>query len=236
MITCIVYSSQSNDLNVWRKIIHDEAAYLSEDKWNIQFQNTLNAFVACTEKLDYIDIICFEIKEKLAEQILESVRKNHHETKILLVADLSISPMRYLRPSIHPDSLLLRPYEISEMRKIFRELFLAYMQKEENSEGEERLVIENKSGKIFIPYNRILYIESREKKLFVRTAREEYGFYDTVEHLVQVLPNIFIRCHRGFIVNRQKIKKVFWAKNEMELESGERIPVSRTYRSEVRKL
>ena len=54
--------------------------------------------------------------------------------------------------------------------------------------------------------------------------------YETMEHLTERLPDYFVRCHRSFIVNRQRIRRVMLSKSLIELEQGIQLPLSRSYK------
>ena len=85
-------------------------------------------------------------------------------------------------------------------------------------------------------YSAICFFEARNKKIYLNTGAKEYGFYSTMEQLEQELSTSFIRCHRSFIVNVEKIEKVMFSKNLLFLTDGYEIPVSRTYKSVLRPL
>ena len=82
---------------------------------------------------------------------------------------------------------------------------------------------------------RILY-ESREKKLFCNTGDEEYPFYGTLDQLAEQLGEDFVRCHRSFLANRKKIERVYLSGNVIELKGNISLPLSRSYKPEVKKM
>ena len=100
----------------------------------------------------------------------------------------------------------------------------------------EVFVYETKEGITKIPYDRIYYFESSRKKIYIRLQSEEYSYYDTLEQLLEHLPEDFVRCHRSFIVNKKKVVRYTAAENLIRLEDGTEIPVSRSYRSDIRNL
>ena len=95
---------------------------------------------------------------------------------------------------------------------------------------EESLVIETREGRTYVPLAQIYYFEAREKRVYVRLKKQEMAFYETMEHLEERLPDYFVRCHRSFIVSRQRIRKVMLSKSLIELEQGMQIPLSRSYK------
>lgn len=66
--------------------------------------------------------------------------------------------------------------------------------------------------------------------MYLNTDTEEYAFYDTLDELTKRLSDGFIRCHRSFLVNKNKIEKVFLSQNRLVLEEDFEIPLSRSYK------
>ena len=78
----------------------------------------------------------------------------------------------------------------------------------------------------------ILYLESRIRILRLVTAEREYSFYDSLDHAQQELGESFLRCHRSFLVNIDRIRR--YSSSEIGLEGDVPIPVSRSYGKAVR--
>jgi len=89
-------------------------------------------------------------------------------------------------------------------------------------------------GKQYIPLNQIYYVEAREKKIFIRTKQEEYGFYDTIENMEKKLPENFLRCHRSYIVNMSKVTAVKVSQSLIEVQDNLQVPLSRSYKRAVK--
>ena len=66
--------------------------------------------------------------------------------------------------------------------------------------------------------------------MFLNTGDMEYPFYDTLDQLEERLAGRFLRCHRSYLVNRSKISKVYLSQNILTLDSGEELPLSRSYK------
>lgn len=236
MISCMVYDPKKEELESFKEILHREAAYQSADEWKMEFLEKTASLQAFLKRQDNTDIICLDITPAGILKILEKLRECYKETKLLLIADAAISPMAYLRPGIRPDALLLRPCDKPKIREVVQELLQVYMKQLRLPDTKESFAVEARGGKTLLSYEKILYFESREKKIYVRAARQEYGFYDTMEHLLEILPDHFVRCHRSYIVNKWKVKKVVLSQNYIEMTNAEMIPISRSYRTEVKNL
>ena len=62
----------------------------------------------------------------------------------------------------------------------------------------------------------------------------EYPFYDTLDQLEERLSEKFLRCHRSYLVNKMRISKVYLSRNTLVLDEGEEIPLSRSYKPQVK--
>lgn len=78
----------------------------------------------------------------------------------------------------------------------------------------------------------ILYLESRIRTLRLVTAEREYSFYDSLEHAERELGEAFLRCHRSFLVNIDRILR--YSGSEIVLEGDIAVPISRSYGKAVK--
>ena len=74
----------------------------------------------------------------------------------------------------------------------------------------------------------------REKKIFVRLKDKEYSKYGTLENVLKELSDDFIRCHRSFAVNKHYIDRVKLSENAIYLEHNIMVPLSRSYKAELK--
>ncbi len=82
-----------------------------------------------------------------------------------------------------------------------------------------------------IPYSDILYIESMADYIRIhRISGPPVESRMKISHMEQELPDTFLRIHRSFIVNREKIHS-FSRETVLVEETG--LPVSRSYRKQV---
>lgn len=82
-----------------------------------------------------------------------------------------------------------------------------------------------------ILFDDIIYIESMGDYVKIVTdSAEPVITRERISHINKKLPEIFLRIHRSFIVNSQKVD--YFSKTELEI-NGENLPISRTYKDEV---
>lgn len=179
-----------------------------------------------------LDLLYYEFEKGQQLTGLREFRKKFGGCLLMLITDAAVSPLEYLKPGIAPDSLLLRPFNDSDLAERNREFMLSFL---ERKEGREGFTIDTRDEKLKIPYSQIYYFEARDKKLYVRTKNEEYAFYGTIDMLEQQLPSGFRRCHRSYIVSVSKIRKIVFSENIIELNDKLAVPVSRSYKSVFKK-
>ncbi len=103
------------------------------------------------------------------------------------------------------------------------------IQKEKQDRGFLEIISNRK--KMRIPYDEIVFIESMADYIKVNTkAGKEIVSKEKISRLNDRLPDIFIRVHRSFIVNKDKILNFSY--NEIELGSTI-LTIGRNYKKEV---
>ena len=93
-----------------------------------------------------------------------------------------------------------------------------------------------------IKHNQVIYLETQLRKTFVKTMhREGYHRLNLSDLELFLAPDSFIRCHRSYIVNLQKVREVItWSKNSysLVLSGKERlnVPLSRSKLVELKEI
>lgn len=233
MVSMITYDNFVKELDELKWISKDLIAKWSEDYWFVEQFSALNSLREYLDDKPLLDLLLYDVNEEEAIPYLMKLRKDYQKSHIMILADMNISPMEYMKPGIHADSLLLRPWTREQAVSVLQEFILGYIKMVENEKrnGTDMYIIESKDGTLSIPYDQIYYFEAREKKVYLSTGSEEFGFYYTIDKLADELPDQFVRCHRGFIVNKDKIRKIMLSQNIIYLADGYDVPLSRSYKS-----
>jgi two-component system LytT family response regulator len=103
-----------------------------------------------------------------------------------------------------------------------------------------RIVFKSRGRILFLPVDEIRWIGAEENYVRISTSNESHLLRETMAHLETTLdPEVFLRVHRSSIVNLHYVKEV---KNDADGESiviltgGEKIAMSRGYRTRIQKL
>jgi two-component system LytT family response regulator len=103
-----------------------------------------------------------------------------------------------------------------------------------------RMVFKSRGRIVFLPVDDIRWVQAEENYVRLHTSEQSHLLRETIGKLEGRLdPRSFLRVHRSSIVNLRYVKEV---KNEADgdasvsLISGEKIPMSRSYRARIQKL
>ncbi len=75
----------------------------------------------------------------------------------------------------------------------------------------------------------IKFIERRNRKIAVITMHKEYLINESLVHILNRLPDCFVRCHTGYIVNIHEILCIHG--NYIILKDNMQLPVGRAYKN-----
>jgi DNA-binding LytR/AlgR family response regulator len=164
-----------------------------------------------------------------------TVRQSGEMIFMLLVNDRTRDLSPLLRPNIRPSGVLFRPVQNSDIREFLDEI-ANELDRLAHVKANELFIFRTEGVTRRIPFTDILFFEASSKKVIIHTKGQEITYYDSIENLIALLPDYFIRCHRSFIVNIHKVKELRRAEMELRLTSGERVPFSRSCRETVRQV
>ena len=236
MISVFSFNRVLREQSIIEKGCRSQTARKTEDKLTFT-KTTAPEQLAGDGSLEGLtDLVYFEIRDPSDVEALRRLRQKGGEALLMILTSPTVSPMQYLRPGIAPDLLLLRPFAQREFDQVNEEMFDAFLQTLDSPDPDEQFVLGSREGKILIPYHRIQFFEASNKKINVRTDREEYDFYDSIENLQTTVPAYFVRCHRSYLVNSRKIRKIRLSEGIIEMEGGAAALLSRTYRQDIKRL
>jgi two-component system, LytTR family, response regulator LytT len=125
-------------------------------------------------------------------------------------------------------AFLLMRNQISESRKVIQQLL-------DEKEKLKKSFLEIMSNRriVKIPYNEIIYIESLSDYIKVTTINDEMMSKEKISRLCERLPDMFLRIHRSFIINTDRIKERSY---DEVLVDNIRLNIGKSYRKAVKEL
>lgn len=211
--------------------LQETVARLTDEKWDCRSFQDLNGVKKYIAQEPVLDVVNWDVTLDQELNGIIGIRRRYKSAFLMILADSSMSPMQYIRPGISPNSLLLKPYTQIELERAVNEMVL-------NCTGdvsdEDTLLIHTRECDRWVPFSQIYYVEAREKKLFIRTKAEEFGFYNSIEGVKKTLPEYFRQCHRSYIVNMKRVIRVELSKQVVEMDGGICVPIARSYKKSMR--
>lgn len=96
--------------------------------------------------------------------------------------------------------------------------------------GEAHFSFQVNRETVCVDKSRILYLESDRRQLHLITETGSHCFYGSLDEVQKQLGDIFLRCHRSYLVNIKQIQK--YSREQICLKNGTAVPVSRSYARE----
>jgi len=142
------------------------------------------------------------------------------ETKIIYVTGhIELSQHIFLNRS-NLSGFLSKPIDIGLLQANLQKIADTLPYAEQPS-----LVLRQKGAPISIPFRDIFFIESQGQTVEIHTTEETITVYESLENIMRSLPMEFFQCHKSYIVNMSKIRRI--QSGDIHLKNGERVPVSR---------
>lgn len=90
---------------------------------------------------------------------------------------------------------------------------------------EDVVLLPLKDGIRRLPVTSIYYVEAFSHDLLIHTVKSDFSVKLTMNEMEKALGVDFFRCHRSFLANMRRVRKI--TKNSMEMENGNVLPLSR---------
>lgn len=135
-------------------------------------------------------------------------------------------------PSVRPSGFIMKPFERDAVENILKEIYSNFS--EINQPKDVIFSFKIRSQEFRIPFSSILYFESSNKKIKIRTAAQEFETYLTLDKVESIMPDNFTRVHKGFIVNTDIIDSIDYKNMTVILKCGSMIPVSRNFKGSLK--
>lgn len=235
-IPILIVGDDSLEAACLRKAIIQEADKTKGIEISVEAVRMPAVFKETSPDISGVRIVIVDVSVPNGITYAKYVRECDDEMIILVIADMSVSPMEYMNSVIRAESLLIRPWNDFVLQRVIHDVLELACQRLQNSDGLQSYLLENSDGKTWIPYRDIYYFEARNKRIYVRTKNREYGTYGTLEKMKLLLPDSFIQCHRSYIVNKHNISSIIFSQNTIFMHNRIMVPLSRTYKSELREI
>ncbi len=195
------------------------------------FESAIDAFNGISKFGDDIDLIFLDVEmpEMTGIEFMDTINSM---TQVIIVS----SKEKYAIDSYEYNvtDYLLKPVYYMRFLKSVNKAYENYIDKSSEGTGLE-VFIKTNSTLVRLEYDDILWIEALENYVIVKTYDNKFVIYFTMKAMEAKVPmNIFVRIHRSFIVNRDKVEIIEDNSVVIRTESGlKSIPIGKSYKDRL---
>ena len=171
------------------------------------------------------DIVFMDIDWKREEengiQYAAEINRLYPETNIIFTTSYNERfSQEIFWETVNLCGYLVKPVQGANLQRL-----LDKIEKQRNSE-DKSIVLKQKGAFKVLPYNQILYLESKAHQIYIHTTDEEIMVYEKLDMYEDKLKNSFVRVHQSYLVNMTYIKRI--DKKNLQLQDDTILPVSKS--------
>lgn len=224
MLNFIICDDSVNMLNKISKML--ESIFISNNiDANIVFQSTKPQEVLNFANSHKVDVFLLDIQLKSNMSGLElakKIRENNKDAYIIFTTGhLEYSLVAY---KLKTFDYIAKPITTERLAETVLRLL-------EDINGQPKKYIKIDSKNTLVDANEIEYIKREGMKLVFHTPSKDYEAYSSFAKIQDSLPSNFIRCHKSYIVNIDKIVNVEPVSNTIYFDKDSYCEIGPKYKS-----
>ncbi len=155
------------------------------------------------------DVVFLDIEMPDMDGLAASARLKEIDQDILVV--FVTGHVEYAATAFQLEAVdyLVKPISREAIHRSLNRVKKRLQASERSTSSFKITVIRNNHEMYFINTSDILYLEKQLRKTIVHTGHGEYSTSETLQSLQEKLPGHFFRCHKSFVINLNKIEKVY---------------------------
>lgn len=226
MLNIIVLDDEYEQLEGIKNLIDEACTY----EYRLECVDCEEKLEECLEKDNY-DILFLDIKLNKSNGIdlAEKILSDNPKLIIIFISGYTEYYEEVYR--VEHIYFISKPLDAERIRKSIDKAANIIKERE-----TRKLIVKTNEGIQGIYPEEIIYIESKGHNVIIYTKD---GYYSGIGYKLDEIENslnslryeIFIRCHKSYIVNIMKVSRI--EKNIIALDSGNEISVSRKYSKKV---
>lgn len=226
MLNFVVCDDNENMLNKFNKMF--DTIFISNNiEGNIAFSSTNPTEVLDFAKTNSVDVFVLDIQLKSTMsgiELAEKIRTFNKDSYIIFTTGhLEYSLLAYKLKTFDyiPKPITLERLEETVLRLI----------DDINGTPKKYIKIDNKNT--LVDESEILYIKREGMKLIYHTTSKDYDTYSSFAKMESLLPKNFVRCHKSFVVNLNKIVHVEPVSNTIYFSDNSSCEIGPKYKREI---
>lgn len=137
---------------------------------------------------------------------------------------------------------LLKPYAEDRFHIAITRALKILQTKRDISSDNNAIIIKTAQGRFRIPVHKINYIAAHNKRCVIHTNERDYEVAKVMQNIISLLPaDKFLRIHRSYIISISQVEQINSKSGnrysiQLRDDDETRLPVGRSYSTELRKL
>ncbi|QIW80964.1 two-component system response regulator LytT [Bacillus tequilensis] len=227
-------------------LARDELAYLlkrtNEDMEINEAENIESAFDQMMDQKPDLLFLDVDLSGENGFDIAKRLKKMKHPPAVVFATAYD----QYALKAFEVDALdyLTKPFDEERIQQTLKKYKKGNRDIAETDlsshAGPHKLALSVGESIVIVDTKDIIYAGTEDRHVNVKTFDTSYKVSDTLVVIEKKLPDPdFIRVHRSFVVNTEYIKEIqpwFNSTYNLIMKDGSKIPVSRTYAKELKKL
>ncbi|PEL06152.1 LytTR family DNA-binding domain-containing protein [Bacillus sp. AFS017336] len=230
-------------------LARDELAYLLKRSKEVEIIGEADSIKSSMNFIQSYEVDVIFLDIQLADESgLDLARKlqnlSHHPAVVFATAFDEYALHAFELQAV---DYILKPFDESRIQKTIEKIAKMNLKNTKTNTRtntpllrQDKLAIAVDERILLLNFEEIIYLFTQEGKTTVVTDKMTYQLNETLINLERKLQNIsFIRVHRSYIVNVNKINEIqpwFNSTYNLIMYDGEKVPVSRTYTKELKQL
>lgn len=201
--------------------------YIFEKKINVEVFYSGEELVKYMSEGEHFDLIFLDIELRLMNgvEVGRMIREDleNEEVQIVYISAKQQYAMELF--AFRPMNFLVKP--------ISGDHILKTIEKAMNLDGINKKCFEVKRGTetIRIPFGKIRYFESDNRKIIVHTDQGNIEMYEKLNNVELKVPLHFVRIHQSYLVNSAYVD--YWKADRVHIQNLNELPISQNYRKKV---
>jgi len=184
------------------------------------------------EVLSYINsnkadvlVLDIDLKSNMSGlELAEKIRKDNKDCYLIFsTGHLEYAMMAY---KLKTFDYLPKPITYERLEETITRLF-------NDINGLPKKYIKIDTKNTLIDENKIQYIKRDGMKLIYHTENKDYEAYSSFNKMQNLLPNNFVRCHKSYVVNINKITNLDPVSNTISFENNSMCEIGPKYKSTI---
>ncbi|PEJ51896.1 DNA-binding response regulator [Bacillus sp. AFS002410] len=230
-------------------LARDELAYLLKRSKEVEIIGEADSIKSSMNFIQSyeVDVIFLDIQlaDESGLELAHKLQNLSHPPAVVFATDFDEYALHAFE--LQAVDYILKPFDESRIQKTIEKITKMYLKNTKTNTRtnapllrQDKLAIAVDERILLLNFEEIIYLFTQEGKTTVVTDKMTYQLNETLINLERKLQNTsFIRVHRSYIVNVNKINEIqpwFNSTYNLMMYDGEKVPVSRTYTKELKQL